>query len=182
MSTHVPAGSTYVLLTQSDFTRRYWYPLSYFSSLVFQPTAMIGLNAELQLPKFSLECNIKPSVFAYPPPISAEAAQEVLFVPHKQYAVACPSPAVLIMQWVRAALSAVRRSFCGRKCVPLLSESRSLLFNALASRCRRRRCRRRCCPPQPGRAQRPRKRRRRPRRHPQVRAAHLRCNFNSCAD
>jgi len=57
--------------------RRYWYPLSYFSSLAFQPTALIGLNSELQLPKFSLTCNIKPSVFAYPPPVSQEAEKEV---------------------------------------------------------------------------------------------------------
>ena len=46
---------------------------------MFQPTAMIGLNGDLQLPKFSLQCNIKPSVFAYPPPIPAEATQEVCF-------------------------------------------------------------------------------------------------------
>jgi 26S proteasome regulatory subunit RPN2 C-terminal domain len=77
---HITCAATHHMCIQS-FTQtcacRYWYPLSYFSSLMFQPTAMIGLNGDLQLPKFSLQCNIKPSVFAYPPPIPAEAAQEV---------------------------------------------------------------------------------------------------------
>lgn len=30
----------------------YWYPLAYFLSLALQPTALIGLNADLKLPKF----------------------------------------------------------------------------------------------------------------------------------
>lgn len=32
----------------------YWYPLAYFLSLALQPTALIGLNAELQVPKMQV--------------------------------------------------------------------------------------------------------------------------------
>ena len=32
----------------------YWYPLSYFMALAVQPTALIGLNADLKLPKFKV--------------------------------------------------------------------------------------------------------------------------------
>ena len=32
----------------------YWYPLSYFLSLALKPTALIGLNAELQVPKMQV--------------------------------------------------------------------------------------------------------------------------------
>lgn len=32
----------------------YWYPLSYFLSLALQPTALIGLNQDLKLPKFQV--------------------------------------------------------------------------------------------------------------------------------
>ena len=31
--------------------RRYWYPLAYCLSLALQPSALIGLNADLKLPK-----------------------------------------------------------------------------------------------------------------------------------
>jgi len=29
----------------------YWYPLSYFLTLTLQPTALLGLNSDLQMPK-----------------------------------------------------------------------------------------------------------------------------------
>ena len=32
----------------------YWYPLSYFLTLTLQPTALLGLNAELQMPKLQV--------------------------------------------------------------------------------------------------------------------------------
>eukprot|EP00455_Lapot_gusevi_P056846 TRINITY_DN953_c0_g1_i12.p1 TRINITY_DN953_c0_g1~~TRINITY_DN953_c0_g1_i12.p1 ORF type:complete len:394 (+),score=167.37 TRINITY_DN953_c0_g1_i12:121-1302(+) len=47
----------------------YWYPLTHFISLSFTPTAVIGLNKDLQMPKnFAFVSNAKPSIFAYPPP------------------------------------------------------------------------------------------------------------------
>lgn len=53
----------------------YWYPLSYFGSLAFQPSALIGLTPELQVPVFEIDCNIRPSVFAYPPPVAKEESK-----------------------------------------------------------------------------------------------------------
>lgn len=32
----------------------YWYPLSYFLTLTLQPTALLGLNVELQMPKLQV--------------------------------------------------------------------------------------------------------------------------------
>lgn len=56
---------------------RYWYPLSYLGSLAFQPSALIGLTPDLQVPKFELTCNIRPSVFAYPPSVAKEETKTV---------------------------------------------------------------------------------------------------------
>lgn len=47
----------------------YWYPLTHFLSLAFTPTAIIGLNADLKMPKIDLQSDAKPSTFAYPPPL-----------------------------------------------------------------------------------------------------------------
>lgn len=44
----------------------YWYPLLPLLSLAFQPTMVVGLNADLALPAaFQLVCNAPPSMFAY---------------------------------------------------------------------------------------------------------------------
>ena len=56
---------------------RYWYPLTYFLSLALQPTALIGLESSLQMPKFQVTCESKPSVFAYPTPVNVEKKEEV---------------------------------------------------------------------------------------------------------
>jgi len=47
----------------------YWYPFAPFLSLCFHPTALIGLNTKLQLPTISVRSCVRPSLFAYPPPI-----------------------------------------------------------------------------------------------------------------
>jgi len=47
----------------------YWYPLAHFISLAFTPTAIIALNSNLKMPKFSFKSNTKPSMFAYPPEV-----------------------------------------------------------------------------------------------------------------
>jgi 26S proteasome regulatory subunit N2 len=59
----------------------YWYPLSYFISLAMHPTALIGLNHDLKMPKFEVTCNCKPSLFAYPPPVTAETKEKGPAVP-----------------------------------------------------------------------------------------------------
>merc|ERR1712106_402209 len=44
----------------------YWFPLSHFLSLAFQPTAVIGLNSNLDMPVMKLKSSAKPSVYGYP--------------------------------------------------------------------------------------------------------------------
>jgi len=52
----------------------YWYPLSHFISLALTPTAIIGLNKDLKLPKYTFKSNARPSLFAYPPEVKPPAA------------------------------------------------------------------------------------------------------------
>jgi 26S proteasome regulatory subunit N2 len=46
----------------------YWYPLTHFVSLAFTPTAVIGLNDQLDAPQWQMRSNAAPSLFAYPEP------------------------------------------------------------------------------------------------------------------
>ncbi|KAI9591906.1 armadillo-type protein [Syncephalis fuscata] len=55
----------------------YWYPLMHFMSLSLTPTALIGLNKDLQMPKFDFVSNAKASLFAYPPEIKPPTANVV---------------------------------------------------------------------------------------------------------
>ena len=41
----------------------YWFPLSHFLSLAFQPTEVIGLNSNLDMPVVKFKSNAKPSVY-----------------------------------------------------------------------------------------------------------------------
>jgi len=50
----------------------YWYPLTHFLSLAFTPTAFIGLNSKLEMPKLEFISNAKPSLFAYPSPMKKQ--------------------------------------------------------------------------------------------------------------
>eukprot|EP00741_Cyanophora_paradoxa_P005709 tig00000903_g5533.t1 len=59
----------------------YWYPLVHMVSLTFTPTALIGLNADLKMPKFEVTSNARPSLFAYPPPAAPPAAAAVAKAP-----------------------------------------------------------------------------------------------------
>eukprot|EP00058_Branchiostoma_floridae_P007904 XP_002593392.1 hypothetical protein BRAFLDRAFT_261728 [Branchiostoma floridae] len=61
--THMESVVGMLVFTQFWF----WYPLSHFLSLAFTPTAMIALNAELQMPKVEFKSSAKSSMFAYPP-------------------------------------------------------------------------------------------------------------------
>ncbi len=77
LSHPLPPG---VLVAQggpAERRRRYWYPLSYMGSLAFQPSALVGLTPDLKVPRFPLTCNIRPSVFAYPPPVAKEETKTV---------------------------------------------------------------------------------------------------------
>ncbi|WOH08273.1 hypothetical protein DCAR_0727711 [Daucus carota subsp. sativus] len=55
----------------------YWYPLIYIISLAFSPTALIGLNYDLKVPRFEFLSHAKPSLFEYPQPIVATTASAV---------------------------------------------------------------------------------------------------------
>lgn len=54
----------------------YWFPLAHCLSLAFTPTAVIGLNKDLKMPKLSLKSAAKPSMYAYPPPLEEKKAEE----------------------------------------------------------------------------------------------------------
>merc|ERR1719277_1274434 len=55
----------------------YWYPLIHMFSLTLTPTALVGLNERLKIPKnFSLKCGARPSLFAYPEPMQPPKKEE----------------------------------------------------------------------------------------------------------
>ncbi|XP_039055605.1 26S proteasome non-ATPase regulatory subunit 1 homolog A-like [Hibiscus syriacus] len=59
----------------------YWYPLIYFVSLSFSPTAFIGLNYDLKVPKFELLSHAKPLLFEYPKPTTAPTTTSAVKLP-----------------------------------------------------------------------------------------------------
>lgn len=59
----------------------YWYPLIYFISLAFSPTALIGLNYDLKVPRFEFLSHAKPSLFEYPRPTTVPTATSAVKLP-----------------------------------------------------------------------------------------------------
>ncbi|KAG1364182.1 26S proteasome non-ATPase regulatory subunit 1 [Cocos nucifera] len=59
----------------------YWYPLLYFISLSFSPTAFIGLNYDLKVPRFEFLSNVKPSLFEYPRPTTPPTSTTAVKLP-----------------------------------------------------------------------------------------------------
>ncbi|XP_021750588.1 26S proteasome non-ATPase regulatory subunit 1 homolog A-like [Chenopodium quinoa] len=59
----------------------YWYPLIYFISLSFSPTAFVGLNYDLKVPKFEFLSHAKPSLFGYPKPTSEPTTTSAVKLP-----------------------------------------------------------------------------------------------------
>ena len=45
----------------------YWFPLTHFLALSFTPTAVIGVDQELEIPSFKFHSNTRPSMYDYPP-------------------------------------------------------------------------------------------------------------------
>ncbi|KAL9003404.1 MAG: hypothetical protein Q9188_003730 [Gyalolechia gomerana] len=45
----------------------YWFPLTHFLSLSFAPTAIVGLDQDLEVPSFKFYSATRPSLFDYPP-------------------------------------------------------------------------------------------------------------------
>ncbi|KAG6525666.1 hypothetical protein ZIOFF_015632 [Zingiber officinale] len=59
----------------------YWYPLLYFISLAFSPTAFIGLNYDLKVAQFEFLSNAKPSLFEYPRPTTPPTSISAVRIP-----------------------------------------------------------------------------------------------------
>ena len=59
----------------------YWYPLIYFISLAFSPTAFIGLNYDLKVPRFEFVSHAKPSLFEYPKPTTVPTTASTVKLP-----------------------------------------------------------------------------------------------------
>uniref|UniRef100_A0A8C8H7S2 26S proteasome non-ATPase regulatory subunit 1 n=1 Tax=Oncorhynchus tshawytscha TaxID=74940 RepID=A0A8C8H7S2_ONCTS len=80
--THMPSVVGLLVFTQFWF----WFPLSHFLSLAFTPTAIIGLNKDLKMPKVQYRSNCKPSTFAYPPALEVpkEKEKEKVRVPQRR--------------------------------------------------------------------------------------------------
>jgi len=54
----------------------YWFPLSHFLSLAFQPTALIGLNQDLEMPVVSFKSAAKASTYGYPAPLEEKKKED----------------------------------------------------------------------------------------------------------
>ncbi|XP_039296978.1 26S proteasome non-ATPase regulatory subunit 1 isoform X2 [Nilaparvata lugens] len=54
----------------------YWFPLSHCLALAFTPTCLIGLNAQLKMPKVEFRSAARPSTYAYPPPLEEKKQEE----------------------------------------------------------------------------------------------------------
>merc|ERR1719451_113022 len=54
----------------------YWFPLSHFLSLAFQPTAIIGLNHNLDMPVAQFKSSAKPSTYGYTPNIEEKKKED----------------------------------------------------------------------------------------------------------
>merc|ERR1739838_675750 len=54
----------------------YWFPLTHFLSMGFQPTAVIGLNANLDMPVVKFRSGAKPSTFGYPPNLEEKKKED----------------------------------------------------------------------------------------------------------
>merc|ERR1719420_626988 len=54
----------------------YWFPLTHFLCLAFQPTAVIGLNSNLDMPVMGVRSGAKPSTYGYPPNLEEKKKED----------------------------------------------------------------------------------------------------------
>ncbi|GAB6018895.1 26S proteasome non-ATPase regulatory subunit 1 [Chamberlinius hualienensis] len=71
---HTDMASVVGMLVFTQFW--FWFPLSHFLSLAFTPTCIIGLNADLKMPKMEFVSHAKPSIYGYPPPLEEKKERE----------------------------------------------------------------------------------------------------------
>ncbi|EGG01079.1 uncharacterized protein MELLADRAFT_50220 [Melampsora larici-populina 98AG31] len=55
----------------------YWFPMAHSLALAFTPTAIIGVDKELRMPKFEFLSNTRPSLFAYQPATTPPTTEKV---------------------------------------------------------------------------------------------------------
>ncbi|PIB01903.1 26S proteasome non-ATPase regulatory subunit 1 [Cercospora beticola] len=53
----------------------YWFPLTHFLALSFTPTAIIGVDSDLEIPSFRFHSNTRPSQFDYPPEVEVKTEE-----------------------------------------------------------------------------------------------------------
>lgn len=53
----------------------YWFPLTHFMSLTFTPTAIVGVDHDLEIPNFQVHCAARPSMFDYPPTMEVKTEE-----------------------------------------------------------------------------------------------------------
>jgi len=65
----------------------YWYPFLLFISLALTPTAIIAVNSHLEMPKYKIKSNARPSLFAYPAEVKEVEEKTVKAVPTAQLSI-----------------------------------------------------------------------------------------------
>jgi len=65
----------------------YWYPFLNYLSLALSPTAIIGINKNLEMPNYKIKSNAKPSLFAYPPEMKQPKEKAVEALPTFQLSI-----------------------------------------------------------------------------------------------
>jgi len=65
----------------------YWYPFLLFLSLSLTPTAIIAVNAKLEMPQYKIKSNARPSLFAYPAEVKEVEEKTVKAVPTAQLSI-----------------------------------------------------------------------------------------------
>lgn len=53
----------------------YWFPLTHFLALSFTPTSIIGVDSNLEIPRFNFHSNTRPSMFDYPPVVEVKTEE-----------------------------------------------------------------------------------------------------------
>ena len=53
----------------------YWFPFAHFLSLALMPTAVIGVDQDLEVPQLKLNCAARPNLFDYPPPLEVKTEE-----------------------------------------------------------------------------------------------------------
>lgn len=71
----------------------YWYPLVHFIGLSIKPSALIGLNKELKMPKMEVVSDISPGMYDYTPSGPPEKVKEVVKAPQAILSVTAKSKA-----------------------------------------------------------------------------------------